>query len=104
MDMDGFLSFLTPDAGFRFGSSPAVSGHEAIRAAVGGFFSSIAALSHDLRGSIENGETIVCEGEVTYTRHSGSKITLPFADVFEMRDGLIADYKIYMDIAPLFAE
>ena len=40
---------------------------------------------------------------MTYTRLDGSEITLPFTDVFEYRDELIAHYKIYMDIGPLYA-
>ena len=102
-DADGFLQFLTPDARFRFGSAPVVEGHDAIREAVGGFFGSIAGLSHTVTRTVAEGSTVICEGTVTYTRHDGSTIALPFADVFEVEGGLIADYKIYMDIAPLYA-
>jgi ketosteroid isomerase-like protein len=103
-DMEQFLSCIAPDASFRFGSAPAVAGHDAIRAAVGGFFDSIAGLSHELRQTISSGSALVCEGDVTYTRHDGSEITLPFANVFEFADGLVADYKIYIDIGPLYAQ
>ena len=103
MDSRGFAACLTEDARFRFGSAPAVEGREAIRDAVGQFFESIAGLSHALARSLAHGDALICEGEVTYTRHDGSRITLPFADVFELEDGLIADYKIYMDIGPLYA-
>ena len=103
MDVDRFLAFLTTDASFRFGSSPAATGHDAIRAAVGGFFETIGSLSHAISTAFAEDQTLVCEGEVTYTRHDGSTITLPFADVFEYEDDLIADYKIYMDIGPLYA-
>jgi sulfide dehydrogenase cytochrome subunit len=84
MDTEGFLGFIAPDGEFRFGSSPPVQGHDGIRAAVEGFFSSFAAL-------------------VTYTRHDGSRITLPFCNVFETEDGLISLYRIYIDVAPLYA-
>ena len=104
MDAEGFVSFLTNDCTFRFGSAPAVTGHEAISAAVGGFFQSIAGLSHDIHRVITSGDCIACEGDVTYTRHDGSKITLPFCDIFETDSGLINVYRIYMDIGPLFAE
>jgi len=103
MDTEGFLSFITADASFRYGSSPAVHGHDAIREALSGFFSSIAALSHKLHRLIADGNAVVCEGEVTYTRHDGSKITLPFANIFEVDKGLISLYRIYIDIGPLYA-
>jgi len=99
-----FVDYLTPDAQFRFGSAPAAEGRDAIKAAVGGFFESIDGLKHQVNMAMRQGDTLVCEGNVTYTRHDGSTITLPFADVFEMDDGLIAGYKIYMDIGPLFVE
>ena len=103
-DVSGLLGYLTNDASFRFGSAPAAEGHAAIRAAVGAFFDSISALSHTLDNAIRSGDTLFCEGQVSYKRHDGTSVTLPFADVFEMDGDLIASYKIYMDIAPLFAE
>ena len=103
-DTDGFLRHLTPDARFRFGSAPAVTGQDAVREAVDGFFSTIAGLSHRLDRWLEQDGCLVCEGEVTYTRKDGSDIALPFVDVFELDGELIRDYKIYMDIGPLYSD
>ena len=75
-----------------------------IQAAVDGFFGTIAGCSHNVQKTLDNGSTVVCEGEVTYRRQNGSQITLPFVDVFEYDGDLIAQYKIYMDINPLYAE
>jgi hypothetical protein len=47
---------------------------------------------------------LVCEGEVTYRRLNNTEITLPFTDVFEYDSNLISQYKIYIDISPLYAE
>lgn len=102
-DADRFVEFMTADGVFRFGSAPEATGRQAIREAVAGFFSSIAGLRHTLHRSLGDGVTLVCEGEATYTRHDSSEITLPFANVFELDGDLIARYKIYCDIAPLFA-
>jgi ketosteroid isomerase-like protein len=101
-DAASFVSYLTEDAVFRFGSAPPVAGREAIREAVDGFFSTIAGCRHTIRNSLGTGDTLVCEGEVAYRRHDGSELTLPFADVFEYEGDLIAQYKIYMDITPLY--
>jgi ketosteroid isomerase-like protein len=103
MDLDGFTDCLTADATFRFGSAPPVTGTSTIRDAVGGFFSSIAALRHVLDRTVTDGDTLICEGTVTYTRHDGSQVTLPFANVFELQGRRIHHYKIYADIAPLYA-
>ena len=102
-DGAAFVGFLTEDAVFRFGSAPAVQGRVAVQAAVEGFFGTIAGLSHKIDKTVRADDALVCEGSVTYTRHDGSAIEIPFVDVFEYRDGLIAEYKIYIDIAPLYA-
>lgn len=103
-DSAAFVAYLTDGAVFRFGSADPVQGRDAIQAAVEAFFGSIAGLSHSIDRVVRDGDTLFCEGEVTYRRHNGSQVTLPFADVFEYRDGLIDAYKIYMDIAPLYAD
>jgi len=102
-DTERFLGFLTAEASFRFGSAPAVQGREAIHSAVDGFFSSISGLSHNLTRIVAEDSVVVCEGEVTYTRHDTTSITLPFINVFEFNGELISNYKIYMDVGPLYA-
>lgn len=104
MDTESFLSFIAEDCTFRFGSSPPVTGRDGIGASVNDFFSMFAALRHDLMRVVADDNAIVCEGDVTYTRHDGSKITLPFANIFEVENKLITLYRIYIDIGPLFAE
>jgi limonene-1,2-epoxide hydrolase len=102
MDTESFLSFIAEDATFRYGSMPAVKGHAEIAAAVGGFFSTIAGLRHEVQRTITDGNAVICEGEVTYTRHDDSRITLPFVNVFEVDGGLISLYRIYIDVGPLY--
>lgn len=101
-DTDLFLGFLTDQASFRFGSAPPAQGKEAIRAAVDGFFSTIAASHHVLGRIVAEEKLIICEGEVTYTRHDASEISLPFANIFELDGELISVYKIYADAGPLY--
>lgn len=103
MDTPGFLDKLTASAVFRFGSSPAVQGREAIGAAVDQFFGTIAGIRHEVTRRIGDGSLLACEGSVTYTRHDASEITLPFANVFELDGDLIGGYRVYVDIGPLYA-
>lgn len=103
MDADGFSAFLTKECAFCFGNAPAVYDRENIRDYVANFFSSIKGLAHRILETWEFGQTVICEGEVTYIRRDDKKITLPFVDIFRMEQGLIADYRVYMDISPLFA-
>ena len=104
MDADAFAGFLTEDGSFTFGNQPPARGRAAVRDAVGGFFASIAGLKHRIDRVWRDENSVVCHGEVTYERMNGDTVTLPFADVFYMQDGLISDYRIFMDVAPLYAE
>ena len=103
-DGAAFVAHLTEDAIFRFGSAPSVQGRSSIQAAVEGFFATIAGCRHTIFNSIRQNDTLVCEGEVAYQRHDGREVTLPFTDVFEYSGDLISQYKIYIDIGPLYAE
>ncbi len=103
-DADGFVSHLTEDASFRFGSAPAAVGRDAIRDGVSAFFESIAGLSHRVDRIVAQGATLITEGLVTYDRHDGRSVEIPFVDVFEVDGQLIDDYRIYIDIGPLYAE
>lgn len=101
-DAAGFVEFLTPDAQFRFGNAPAITGTVAIRAAVSVFFAAIGSSRHELLGTWRGSMTAVCEGEVTYTRHDGSVLRVPFVNVFDLCGERIACYRIYSDNSTLF--
>jgi hypothetical protein len=47
-------------------------------------------------------EALITELEVSYTRLDGSSIALPCCNVFRLRDGLVADCRVYMDINPVY--
>ena len=81
-----------------------MQGREAIQAAVDGFLGSIDSLSHSIDRTVRDGDVLFCAGEVTYRRHDGTEIELPFVNVFEYDGDLIDHYKIYIDIGPLYAE
>jgi ketosteroid isomerase-like protein len=102
-DTQRLLSFLSDDARFRFGNLPAAVGREAIREAVNGFFASIAACRHDVANVWAPNGHVICQGEVTYTRHDGGVLTLPFVNVFRMAGSLIREYAIYVDASMLFS-
>jgi limonene-1,2-epoxide hydrolase len=101
---DAFLEFLTEDGAFRFGSAPTIHGRDAIRNVLNDFFASIAGLQHTIGNVIASGDTLLCEGTVMYTRLDGREVLIPFVDVFEYADQRIAEYKIYIDIGPLYAD
>jgi hypothetical protein len=42
-------------------------------------------------------DTVVIHGAVTYTRHDGRELTVPFADISSMEGEKIKDYLIFID-------
>ena len=103
MDTEAFLDFLADDALFRFGSEQAVTGKEAIRETIDGFFASIKGLRHEILETWFEAGTVICQGEVTYTRKDDSDITIPFVNILRMGGNRIREYLIYIDIKPLYS-
>jgi ketosteroid isomerase-like protein len=99
---EAFLDLLTPDAEFRFANARSACGRAAIGESVGGFFQAIGSSAHTVNRTWQDNDSAVCEGEVTYTRLDGSTLTVPFANVFYLRNGLIARYLIFADVSELF--
>ena len=102
-DARRFAAVFTEDGQFIFGNAPAVVGRPAVEQAVAGFFASIRGCRHELSHFSSGAGHCAMDGTVTYLRHDGRGLTLPFANVFVMRGAQIAEYRIYIDATPLFA-
>lgn len=103
MDTAKFCEFITEDASFKFGNADTVEGKENIRDMLGSFFSSIGGLSHSISDVIEQGDSLVCRGEVTYARKDSSELTVPFSNFYRLEGNLAKEYQIYVDASRLFA-
>jgi hypothetical protein len=103
MEVETFLDFLEDDARFRFGSEQAVEGKGAIRDTLEGFFASIKGLRHEILETWFHPGTVICQGQVTYTRTDDSSVTIPFVNVLHMWKDRIREYLIYVDISPLYS-
>jgi ketosteroid isomerase-like protein len=105
-DTSRALGLMTEDVVFRFGSAEPTVGRGAVATNATAMAGTVASLSHELLAvwRVEQPEpAVLCEMAVTYRRHDGSRLTLPCLNVFRLRDGRIADYRIYMDVNPVFA-
>ena len=102
-DPDKFVLNLTPDVRFRFGNADPMVGREAVRDGVAGFFSSIAGLTHHVLEVYESGDTTIARIDVEYVRQDGKHVTTPNADILVFEGGLVKDWQIYIDLAPVFA-
>jgi ketosteroid isomerase-like protein len=102
-DVDAFLTFLSPDCEFRFGNAPSIYGHEPIRGMLEGFFAAIKGMRHNELEAWVHPDATMCTGKVTYVRHNGTELTVPFAVVFRLDHGLVRQYLIFVDNSQLFA-
>ena len=101
-DARGFAAFFAQDGKFTFGNAPTVTGPAAIESACDQFFSSLENLDHDMRNVWEIDDTIICEVTVMYETRDGRSLDLPAANIIRHEDGLVTDYRIFMDVSPLF--
>jgi len=102
-DAAAFCEFLSEDAVFRYGNAEPVHGRDAIRTHVEGFFQAIAGLSHQVERHWTEPDAVICHGTVTYTRHDGSTLTVPFANILQLSGERVRDYLIFADASALFA-
>lgn len=104
MQADAFLQHLTPDVRFTFANHDPAEGREAVRGAVEGFWSSIAGLTHHVKDvwDVEDGVTVV-HAEVEYRRHDGKVVTVPNVDILRWQGDKVADWRIFIDLAPVYA-
>lgn len=102
-DPDKFIAHLTEDVVFRFGNGEPVNGRAAVREAVAGFFSTIDGLSHYILNSWDVDDATIVQAEVEYARKDGKRVTVPNADILTFDGDLVRDWRIYIDLAPVFA-
>jgi ketosteroid isomerase-like protein len=101
-DARGFAAFFAEDGKFTFGNAPTATGPPAVEAACDQFFSSLENLDHEMRNVWEIGDTIICEVTVIYRTLDGRNFELPAANIIRHEDGVVTDYRIFMDVSPLF--
>jgi ketosteroid isomerase-like protein len=103
-DVEANAAYLTDDIELRFGNNEPVVGKAAYIAMSKEFFASLSSLRHEIQSVWTVDEDIVItEMTVHYERLDGQRLSLPCANIFRLRDGLVADYRIFMDINPVFA-
>jgi ketosteroid isomerase-like protein len=102
-DVPAFTAFMTDDVRIRLGNADMVQGKPAFVVAVEAFLASVADFRHEILNVWNDGQALITELDVHYTRLDGGKVTLPCCNVFKLRDGLVAEYRSYIDITPVYA-
>jgi ketosteroid isomerase-like protein len=103
MDPDRYARHLSDDVVLRFGNGEPVVGRPAVRDAWAAFCAELHGVSHDLVECWEAGPATIVEARVTYRRADDSTVTVPVVTIYRTSGDLIDDYRIFIDLAPLFA-
>jgi ketosteroid isomerase-like protein len=101
-DEQRLARFLTETCTFVYANSDPVIGRANIAESSKNFMALIAGIKHQLLDVWAFNDVIVSRLDVTYTRKGESTLTVPAVTIWRMRAGQIDDYRIYIDVAPLF--
>ncbi len=103
LDERQLAPFFSENCTFVYANSEPVVGRANIAESSKNFMALIAGIKHQVLDVWAIDDVIVSQLAVTYTRHDGSTLTVPGVTIWRMRDRQIDDYRIYVDVAPLFA-
>jgi hypothetical protein len=94
---------MTDDVRTRLGNAELVEGQAKFSEATAAFVASITAIKHEITSMWSVDDVVIAEMDVHYEHLDGRKVTLPVCNVFCVRDGLVSDYRGYLDIGPVYA-
>lgn len=101
-DVATYLTFLAEDASLRFGNNAPVVGRTAIRDALTAFYATFRWVRHDPVATWLGERGAGVEADVTYERLDGSHVQVPAVTICRFNNtGLVEDYRIFVDLAPL---
>ena len=103
-DATELVKLFAQDATMTFGNAEPMVGRDAIEAGIASFFSSIAGLRHRILNEWSLGTDTIAETAVTYRLHDGKQVMVPAVTIWRARgDGMITDYRVFIDLAPVYA-
>ena len=103
MQPDRFAQHLAEDVTMRFGNADPVVGRDAVRDVWAQFCGSVDGVRHERVAEWVHDDATVVEARVTYARKDGREVTVPVVTVYRASGPLIDDYRVYIDLAPVFA-
>lgn len=103
-DQNAIAALTASDVHFRFGNAAPTDTQSELLAAAKSFREAIAGLHHTILDLWEVADgMVVALMDVQYKRLDGSELTLPCCNVFGVQNGVVNDYRIYMDVNPVVA-
>ena len=104
MDAAAVASLFAEDGRVVLGNGQPLVGIDEIRTGTTAFFDTIAGLHHEIVKEWNVGDDTIVELKVTYDRNDGQQVTIPCVTIFHAdAAGKIDDYRVYFDVAPIYA-
>jgi limonene-1,2-epoxide hydrolase len=98
-DVDALLAVLTQDALYENVPISVLTGHHEIRGMLEGFLGSATKVAWEVLHQVEQGSIVMNERIDRFVMADGKRIELRVAGVFEVRDGKVAVWRDYFDLA-----
>jgi limonene-1,2-epoxide hydrolase len=102
-DADEILSQFTDDAVYHNIPMPAAEGKEAIKAFLAVMLDGFDGIDFQVHRQFSQGNVVMNERTDVMRRTDGGELALPVMGVFEVRDGKIAAWRDYFDLATVTA-
>ena len=96
-DTEALIALYQPDVTYWSALGGLQQGMDAVREHIDHLHETLPDERMQARAVITDGELIVVEFESTGTNPAGNPYTIEFTEVFELRDGMIASIKVYLD-------
>jgi limonene-1,2-epoxide hydrolase len=98
-DIDAILAALTEDCVYENVPMAVLNGHAEVRAMLTPFAESAKRIEWELLHQVEQGNIVMNERIDRFWMADGTEITLRVAGLFEVRDGKVAVWRDYFDLA-----
>jgi ketosteroid isomerase-like protein len=102
-DVEAYAAFFSSNARYQVGNAPLVVGPKGIRELAAQVMQVVKNVTHNIKAVWEQGDTVICEMEVIYTRFDNKEFRFPRIDVIKVEDGQVQDFQAYIDANEVFS-
>jgi limonene-1,2-epoxide hydrolase len=102
-DVDEIVGWFTDDAVYHNIPMPPAEGRAAIKEFIAGFLAMAHGIDFQVHRQIARGELVMNERTDVMRLKNGREVALPVMGAFEVRDGRIAAWRDYFDMATITA-
>jgi ketosteroid isomerase-like protein len=102
-DFASCRTYCADDMTVTFANNPPIDGADAFFDVLSQMLAQVTSVHHDIVNAWESDDgSLIFESSATWTLHDGQTVQIPACSVLAMRDGKVADQRIYVDNSPLF--